>query len=48
MTEEVGVTAIPPSAFYSAENVPLAQNMLRFAFCKSDDTILEAHRRFEA
>lgn len=48
LTEEVGVTAIPPSAFYSEENVPLAQNMLRFAFCKGDDTLLEAHRRFEA
>jgi aspartate/methionine/tyrosine aminotransferase len=47
LTEEVGVTAIPPSAFYSADNIPLASNMLRFAFCKGDETILEAHRRFE-
>jgi aspartate/methionine/tyrosine aminotransferase len=48
LTEEVVVTAIPPSAFYSAENVPLAKNMLRFAFCKSNNTIIEAHVRFEA
>mmetsp|Transcript_22543 Transcript_22543/g.34068 ORF Transcript_22543/g.34068 Transcript_22543/m.34068 type:complete len:470 (-) Transcript_22543:127-1536(-) len=47
MTREVGVTPIPPSAFYSASNIPLAQNLLRFAFCKSDETILEAHRRLE-
>lgn len=46
LTEEVGVTAIPPSAFYSLERVPLAKNYLRFAFCKSDDTILKAKERF--
>lgn len=48
LTKEVGVTAIPPSAFYSADNVPLAKNFLRFAYCKGDDTLLEAHRRLEA
>jgi kynurenine---oxoglutarate transaminase / cysteine-S-conjugate beta-lyase / glutamine---phenylpyruvate transaminase len=47
LTEEVGVTAIPPSAFYSVPNVHLARNMLRFAFCKSDATIQEAHVRLE-
>jgi kynurenine--oxoglutarate transaminase/cysteine-S-conjugate beta-lyase/glutamine--phenylpyruvate transaminase len=47
MTKEVGVTAIPPSAFYSPANVPLAKNLLRFAFCKGDDTILEGHKRLE-
>lgn len=47
MTQEVGVTAIPPSAFYSPDTVHLAKNLLRFAFCKGDDTILEAHRRWK-
>jgi len=47
LTTEVGVTAIPPSAFYSPPNVPLASNLLRFAFCKGDDTLLEARRRLE-
>lgn len=47
LTREVGVTAIPPSAFYSPENVPLASNLLRFAFCKGDTTLLEAHKRLE-
>lgn len=47
LTEVVGVTAIPPSAFYSIPNIGLAQNMLRFAFCKSDMTLQEAHTRFE-
>jgi kynurenine--oxoglutarate transaminase/cysteine-S-conjugate beta-lyase/glutamine--phenylpyruvate transaminase len=45
LTKKVGVTAIPPSAFYSEENVPLAQNLLRFAFCKGDDTLREAQTR---
>ena len=48
MTKEVGVTAIPPSAFYDTVNVPLAKNLLRFAYCKGDDTIKEAGKRFKA
>ena len=47
MTKEVGVTAIPPSAFYDISTVHLAKNLLRFAYCKGDETILEAHKRFE-
>eukprot|EP00557_Chaetoceros_sp_GSL56_P012980 CAMPEP_0176478604 /NCGR_PEP_ID=MMETSP0200_2-20121128/1274_1 /TAXON_ID=947934 /ORGANISM="Chaetoceros sp., Strain GSL56" /LENGTH=458 /DNA_ID=CAMNT_0017874551 /DNA_START=135 /DNA_END=1511 /DNA_ORIENTATION=- len=47
LTKEVGVTAIPPSAFYDVENVPLAKNLLRFAYCKGDDTIMEAGKRFK-
>lgn len=47
MTKEVGVTAIPPSAFYDEKNVGLASNFLRFAYCKGDDTILKAHERFD-
>jgi kynurenine--oxoglutarate transaminase/cysteine-S-conjugate beta-lyase/glutamine--phenylpyruvate transaminase len=48
LTKEVGVTAIPPSAFYSSENTALASNLLRFAYCKGDATILQAHKRLEA
>lgn len=36
LTTEVGVCAIPPSAFYCAEHQPLAGALLRFAFCKTD------------
>lgn len=46
LTKEVGVTAIPPSAFYRRETIHLAKDLLRFAFCKSDLTILEAQNRF--
>ena len=46
LTETVGVTAIPPCNFYSPRNRhELAPNLLRFAFCKSDDTLREGHRR---
>jgi len=47
LTKEVGVTAIPPSAFYGEDTVHLAKNLLRFAYCKGDDTILEAHARLK-
>jgi aspartate/methionine/tyrosine aminotransferase len=46
LTQEVGVTAIPPSAFYSSSNIELASNTLRFAFCKTESTIKEAQQRF--
>ena len=48
LTQEVGVTAIPPSAFYSDPNIPLAKNLLRFAFCKNEDTLIEAQRRLDS
>ncbi len=41
LTKEIGVTAIPPSAFYSPEHGHLAANVARFCFCKTD-AILEA------
>ncbi|OEU08971.1 PLP-dependent transferase [Fragilariopsis cylindrus CCMP1102] len=47
LTTTVGVTAIPPSAFYGPDNLHLASNTLRFAFCKNEDTLLEASRRLE-
>ncbi|PYH90970.1 kynurenine aminotransferase [Aspergillus ellipticus CBS 707.79] len=37
---ELGVAAIPPSEFYSAEHAHLGENYLRFAVCK-DDGILD-------
>jgi len=44
---EAGVIAIPASPFYSAENKHLAEKYVRFAFCKSDDTLREAAARIE-
>ena len=47
MTKEVGVTAIPPSAFYEVDHCYLGKDLLRFAFCKNDHTLLEAEARFQ-
>ncbi|MDC0526043.1 aminotransferase class I/II-fold pyridoxal phosphate-dependent enzyme [bacterium] len=44
---EGGVIAIPSSPFYSGPNKALASNYIRFAFCKSDDTLVEACERIE-
>jgi aspartate/methionine/tyrosine aminotransferase len=45
LTTEVGVAAIPPSAFYSAEHRHLARHHARFCFCKSDETLELAAKR---
>ncbi|CAG8696417.1 11101_t:CDS:2, partial [Gigaspora margarita] len=42
MTKEIGVVSIPLSEFYSEENKWLAQDYVRFAFCKSDDILDQA------
>ncbi|KNC47969.1 aminotransferase class I and II [Thecamonas trahens ATCC 50062] len=39
LTQSAGVTAIPPSAFYSPDHAELAANYARFCFCKADDTL---------
>jgi len=43
----IGVVAIPPSAFYSAEHKHLAKHLVRFAYCKTDDAMHEAARRLK-
>src|SRR3546814_5518116 len=45
LTMDVGVTAIPPSAFYIPEHKHLAHNLARFAYCKTDESIEEAKQR---
>ena len=39
LTKEIGVTAIPTSCFYSEKDEKLAENLVRFAFCKEDDVL---------
>ena len=48
MAYEAGVIAIPTSPFFTGENKRLAANYIRFAFCKSDETIIEACDRLAA
>eukprot|EP01012_Entosiphon_sulcatum_P001772 TRINITY_DN10336_c2_g2_i4.p1 TRINITY_DN10336_c2_g2~~TRINITY_DN10336_c2_g2_i4.p1 ORF type:complete len:383 (-),score=78.17 TRINITY_DN10336_c2_g2_i4:116-1264(-) len=45
MTREVGVTAIPCSAFYSEQHKHMGERYVRFAFCKRDESIDEACKR---
>ena len=42
---ELGVAAIPPTEFYTAENAHLAEDWLRFAVCKNDDVLDGAKER---
>ncbi len=45
LTTEVGVAAIPPSAFYSEPHKHLARDHARFCFCKEDATLDAAAER---
>lgn len=45
LTKEIGVAAIPPSAFYEEKDKHLAANVARFAFCKEDPSLHEASSR---
>jgi len=47
LTTEIGVAAIPPSAFYSQQNQHLPSNFARFCFCKTEETIDEAAKRLK-
>jgi N-succinyldiaminopimelate aminotransferase len=45
LAAEVGVAAIPPSAFYSDAHKHHARHLARFAFCKKEETLREAAAR---
>lgn len=47
LIQHVGVTAIPPASFFSPAHKKLAKNYVRFAFCKQDETLLEANERLQ-
>lgn len=42
---EVGVAAIPPGSFFSAQHRHIGKNHIRFAFCKTDETLHAAAER---
>jgi N-succinyldiaminopimelate aminotransferase len=46
LTQEVGVTCIPPTFFYSEPNKHLVAKQARFAFCKSDALLDAAEEKF--
>ena len=45
LTTEVGVAAIPPTAFYSEGHKHQGRDWVRFAFCKRRKTLEEAGER---
>jgi len=48
LTSEVGVAAIPPSAFYGEAHRAEGRAMARFAFCKTDEVLAAAEQRLLA
>lgn len=42
MTKNIKLQGIPPTAFYSEEHKPLAENYVRYCFFKKDETLDEA------
>lgn len=47
LTTEVGVGAIPPSAFYSESHKELARTLVRFCFCKTDEILSQAAEKLK-
>ncbi len=45
LARDIGVAAIPPSAFYSEEHKALGKGYARFAFCKKPETLQRAAER---
>ena len=45
LPREIGVACIPPGSFYSQEHAHLCQGYARFAFCKSDDMLVQVKQR---
>eukprot|EP00405_Crypthecodinium_cohnii_P037886 CAMPEP_0206544856 /NCGR_PEP_ID=MMETSP0325_2-20121206/11793_1 /ASSEMBLY_ACC=CAM_ASM_000347 /TAXON_ID=2866 /ORGANISM="Crypthecodinium cohnii, Strain Seligo" /LENGTH=408 /DNA_ID=CAMNT_0054043737 /DNA_START=14 /DNA_END=1237 /DNA_ORIENTATION=- len=47
MTRDLGVTAIPTTAFCRKESRHMYEKYIRFAFCKSEENITEAGKRLQ-
>ncbi|MBA2396757.1 MAG: aminotransferase class I/II-fold pyridoxal phosphate-dependent enzyme [Ktedonobacteraceae bacterium] len=45
LVKEIGVASIPPDSLYSEPHAHLGQNYVRFSFCKSDESLLQAKER---
>jgi aspartate/methionine/tyrosine aminotransferase len=46
LTKEIGVTTIPFSVFYE-DNEFLPENIVRFAFCHKEESLIEAGKRIK-
>jgi aspartate/methionine/tyrosine aminotransferase len=47
LTKEIKVAAIPPNPFYTPQNRHIADSLVRFCFCKKEETLEEASKRLE-
>ncbi|EPX70710.1 aminotransferase class I and II [Schizosaccharomyces octosporus yFS286] len=47
MLKEIGVATIPPTEFYTDEDAFMAQDYLRFSFCKTYETLEEGAKRLQ-
>ncbi|KAJ9048591.1 arylformamidase [Entomophthora muscae] len=47
LAKNIGVTAIPCSEFYSADNSSIADSLIRFAFCKPIEVLKQAVERMQ-
>jgi len=47
MVKNIGVVAIPPTAFYSEKSKHLAEHLARFCYIKKEETLDEAIRRLQ-
>lgn len=45
LTRQIGVACIPPESFYSPEHAHLARGYARFAYCKSDQMLIDVQQR---
>ncbi|MFT9259009.1 MAG: aminotransferase class I/II-fold pyridoxal phosphate-dependent enzyme, partial [Acetobacter sp.] len=48
LSEQARVTTIPASAFYDAQGGEPPRNLIRFAFCKREEILIEAVLRIKA
>ena len=42
LIKEIGVACIPPETFYCPQHMHIGSNYVRFAFCKSDELLIQA------
>lgn len=47
LPKEIGVSAIPPTAFVSPSHSSLVDSFVRFCFCKNDQTFAEAEKKLQ-
>lgn len=45
LIKEIGVACIPPETFYSPEHLHFGSKYVRFAFCKSDELLIQVKER---